>query len=350
MKKSRQLILGLVIAFAALYYTLTHASLEEIVESFESVNYAYLIPAVLLITLSYVLHAWRWRVLLSPIKKVEVSGMFAPMMVGDMGNLFPGRPGEFLRAYLLGKRFNIPLSSTLATILVERLFDVVLILLLFTWVLVFHAGVFNSREIASGISIQDLSVRLGQVTAVAVGVLIIFIVLLVTRKDRLKGWVRRILSPFPGKWKDKVDYLVEEFALGLAVVRDSSALVKVTVLSALELGANVFSLYPLYWAFELQDLSIGSLLVLNVMITLFVIALPTPAFLGSFNAGVLVALHNIMGEAEAAAVSFGMVAWMLNFLVIFVWGFFFILRDHLSLRKLVEAGEQQPLPAPERAE
>ncbi len=68
--------------------------------------------------------------------------------------------------------------------------------------------------------------------------------------------------------------------------------------------------------------------------------LPTPAFLGSFNAGVLIALHEIMGESEVATVSFGFVAWGLNFAVVILGGVYFILHDHISVRKLEDNEEE----------
>jgi hypothetical protein len=101
----------------------------------------------------------------------------------------------------------------------------------------------------------------------------------------------------------------------------------------------VLQYYPLYWAYGLQDKSATSLILLTVMVCILITVLPTPAFLGSFNAGVLIALHEIMGEAEVATVSFGFVAWSVNFAVIVLGGVYFILHDHISVRKLVEIEE-----------
>ena len=105
-------------------------------------------------------------------------------------------------------------------------------------------------------------------------------------------------------------------------------------------GLIVLQYYPLYWAYELQDKSATSLVLLTVMVCILITVLPTPAFLGSFNAGVLIALHEIMGEAEVAVVSFGFVAWAVNFAVIVLGGVYFILHDHISVKKLVEIEEE----------
>ena len=102
--------------------------------------------------------------------------------------------------------------------------------------------------------------------------------------------------------------------------------------SVLIWAGNVFSLYPLYFAYNLQNRTIASLLILAVMINILVTIVPTPGFLGSYTAGVLIALHNIMGEAELNAISFGMVGWVLFAGFILVSGFYFVLHDHMSIK------------------
>ena len=75
------------------------------------------------------------------------------------------------------------------------------------------------------------------------------------------------------------------------------------------------------------------------MVCILITVLPTPAFLGSYNAGVLIALHEIMGEAEVTAVSFGMVVWAASFLVVFAGGLYFIFSDQMSVQSLMKAEE-----------
>ena len=70
------------------------------------------------------------------------------------------------------------------------------------------------------------------------------------------------------------------------------------------------------------------------MVAICITVVPTPAFLGSYNAGVFIALHQIMGESEAKSVSFGMVGWILSAGVILVGGLYFIFHEHMSLNDL----------------
>jgi uncharacterized protein (TIRG00374 family) len=340
-KKPGQLIIGLIVAIAAVYYTMRNVSVSELMDSFRHVKYIWLLPTFLLMCLTYVARAIRWRALLLPVREeVKTLDLFSPLMVGFMAGVLPARAGELIRAYLLGKKFELSFASSLATIVVERLFDMILLLFLFSWILVFHGEIFDGNIAWSGISIRDLAFQFGIFSLALVLVLIAFIYLLTFHNERAMSLVHWLVKPFPEKWQYKLIQMTETFSQGLGVFRDVKALVYIGVATAGVWALIVLQYYPLYWAYELQDKSGASLILLTVMICILITVLPTPAFLGSFNAGVLIALHEIMGEAEVATVSFGFVAWGVNFAVIVLGGVYFILHDHISVKKLVEIEEE----------
>ena len=341
MKKSGQLIIGLIVALAAVYYTMRNVSVSELMDSFRQINYIWLLPTFVLMCLTYVARAIRWRVLLLPVREeVKTLDLFSPLMVGFMAGVLPARAGELIRAYLLGKKFELSFASSLATIVVERLFDMILLLFLFSWILVFHGEIFDGNIAWSGISIKDLAFQFGIFSLALVVVLIAFIYLLTFHNERAMLLVHWLVKPFPEKWQYKLIQMTETFSQGLGVFRNIRALVYVGVATAAVWALIVLQYYPLYWAYDLQDKSAASLILLTVMVCILITVLPTPAFLGSFNAGVLIALHEIMGEAEVATVSFGFVAWGVNFAVIVLGGVYFILHDHISVKKLVEIDEE----------
>ena len=69
--------------------------------------------------------------------------------------------------------------------------------------------------------------------------------------------------------------------------------------------------------------------------------LPTPGFLGSYNAGVVIALHEVMGESEIKSVSLGMVGWALFAGVILAGGLYFIFHEHMSLKDLASVKKER---------
>ena len=340
MKKARQLLIGLAIAFGALYYTLRNVSLDELIASFKEVEMVYILPAFVLILLTYVIRAYRWQVLLRPFKQIPVNDIYAPLMIGFMGNILPARAGEFLRAYLVGKKHGITFAGSFSTIIVERLFDLVCMLILFVWVFVVNVDMFDPQLTFSGVSVQTMLTGFGRFSGILVIGLLCFMFFLAYKEEQVKSCIGWLVKPLPDKWKDRILFMVGEFVLGSKIIKDPGALVQIIFLSVVLWALFAATYYPFYFAFDLQNKSLDSVLLLTVMVCVLITILPTPGFLGSFNAGVLIALHESMGEAEGTAVSFGMVAWAASFIVLIGGGLFFIFKDHMSMQSLMKAEEE----------
>ena len=340
MKKARQLFIGLAIAVGALYYTLRNVSWDELIASFKDIELVYLLPAFAIILSTYVVRAYRWRILLRPFKQIPIKDIYAPLMIGFMGNVLPARAGEFLRAYLVGKKHGITFAGAFSTIIVERLFDMVCLLALFVWVFVVNVDMFDPQLTFSGISVQTMLAGFGKLCLLLVVGLLSFMFLLAYKETPVKSAVGWLVKPLPEKWQEKIVFMVGEFALGCKIIKDPSALVQIIFWSVALWLLFVATYYPFYYAFDLQDKSLDSVLLLTVMVCVLITILPTPGFLGSFNAGVLIALHEIMGETEIKAVSYGMVSWAASFSVLIAGGVFFILKDHMSVQTLMKAEEE----------
>ena len=340
MKKYQQLTFGLAIALIALYYTLRNVSLSEVTTSFKEMDHIYIIPSIMIIVLSYVFRAYRWQVLLGSSLKVDVVGLYSPMMVGFMGNFLPARAAEILRPYLLSKKYDITFSAALASIIMERLFDLIMLLLVFIWVFWFEANVFSPDIEFSGFFVQDMAIKFGQFCVLATLILVAFIYLLLNHKPILMKLVHWFTGFLSKRWVNKIEYLIEEFAVGCEVVKNFGSFIKISMYSVLVWIGNIFWIYPLYFAFDLQHKTISSLLILAVVAAILITIIPTPGFLGSFNAGIFIALHEIMGESEIKSVSLGMVGWVLFTGVILAGGLYFIFYDHMSLKTLVDAEEE----------
>ena len=162
----------------------------------------------------------------------------------------------------------------------------------------------------------------------------VFIYLLLNHKKKVMKIVGWFLGFMNEKWADKIKHLLDEFTMGCGVVKNFGTLAKISVYSALVWVANIFWVYPLYFAFDLQYKTIPSLLILGVMVAILISILPTPGFLGSYNAGIVIALHEIMGESEIKSVSLGMVGWVLFSGAILAGGLYFIFHEHMSLKDL----------------
>ena len=285
MKKTRQLLIGLAIAVGALYYTLRNISLDELIASFKEIELVYILPALGIIILTFVVRAYRWQILLRPFKQIPIKDIYAPLMIGFMGNILPARAGEFLRAYLIGKKQKITFSGALSTIIVERLFDLICLLGLFVWVFVVNIDMFDPQLTFSGVSVQTMLTGFGKFCGVLVVGLLCFMVLLAYKEEQVKTCIGWLIKPLPENWKEKIPIMVGEFALGCKIIKDPGALTKIIILSLVLWSLFVATYYPFYYAYDLQDKSLNSVLLLTVMVCVLVTILPTPGFLGILQRG-----------------------------------------------------------------
>ena len=332
-KRPGKTILLLMVALGGFYYVLRNISISELIGSLEKIRSVYFLPAVVLLLLSYWARAYRWRALLLPFKKVPVTEVYFVMMAGFLGNVLPFRAGELLRSYILKRKQNIALSGAFATILMKWFFDVLIMLILFSWVFKFYAESFNFNFPDSDVSTQALANHFGQFCLTLTVGLVLFIYSFLEHKKKILAMIHWFSRHLSQKWHNRVKSLFDNLNLGFSSIKNTWVLFQVIFYSALEWLLTIFSFYPMFSAYNLSATS-ESLVILTVMIVVFTMLFPTPGFLGSFNAGVYVALHHIMGKSEVIAANFGLTAWTLNFLVILFSGFYFIVKEQLSLRTL----------------
>src|SRR5215216_5647344 len=170
--KKWQFWLGVLISIVFIWLALRGLRLEEFWGSVREANYVWLVPGIGVYFIGVWVRAWRWHYLLGPIKKIPTHTMFPITTIGYMGNnIYPARAGEVLRAVILKRREGVSVSASLATIIVERIFDGV-VMLAFVFV--------NLRELAKLTGSSGFVGNIQQVavigTGVFLGALAVFIV------------------------------------------------------------------------------------------------------------------------------------------------------------------------------
>ena len=231
MTNPRQLIIGLSVAALAIFFTLKNVPADELLASLRKGDYIYLFPVALIVLISYTVRVYRWHVLVAHMKPVPVGQLFPPMMIGFLGNMLPMRAGEIFRAYLLKKKTNISFTESLATIMIERMFDILILNILFTWILVFHSDLFNSSTTWFGLAPSNIAFNFGCLSGAILCFLLTLIYFMVYKTNPFLRVVEKIATPFPVSWWKKCEHLLEMFAQGLAVIKNRKALLKVSLYS-----------------------------------------------------------------------------------------------------------------------
>jgi uncharacterized protein (TIRG00374 family) len=264
------------------------------------------------------------------------------MIVGYMANMLPARAGEFVRAYLLSRKEHISFSSSFATIFIERLFDLIVLLLLIVWVLLFMPEALVPKNQGAEYQIIDKVKIFGAISFL----LCIFILFFSAFLQFKNAWAMKIvgifIKPFPHKWKDKIIGLVNSFTEGLNIIRDRKGFMATILLSFLIWATFTVFYYPLYLAFgiEAELPAIASMMVLCLTVAIFITLVPTPGFLGSYHLACVVALHGIYGIQKAVALSYGIVAWLIAMGLTVVIGSILAIKEHVSLGEFAGKTEQ----------
>ncbi len=284
---------------------------------------------------TYVIRAWRWQALLAPLGEVPFRPAFRTTIIGFTATfLIPGRVGEVLRPYLLAKQQRLSVSAAFATIIIERVLDLVAVLLLFAVALPF-LGIDVGPEMRTG----------GVLAAVAAlaGLAVLFAC--AGHPERLGRLVDRLTGWLPGRLPVVIGGFARKFAEGLGVMRDPALLLR-TVLWSLPLWVSIcVGIWLVTLAFDLTMPFSGAFLV--VMYLVVGVAAPTPGGAGGFHLMYKLAVTQYFGASPEAGVAAGTVLHLVSFVPVALLGFWYMRQDGLTLGGLKqmnteEQGASQP--------
>jgi glycosyltransferase 2 family protein len=295
--KRWQFWLGLLISLVFLYLALRGLQLQQLGTAIRDANYIWLIPGVAIYFVAVWARAWRWHYLLKPLKVLKTAELFPTVCIGYFGNnILPARAGELLRAIILKKDEQVPVSASLATILVERVFDGV-VMLAFVFV--------NLPELAR---LTSSSGFIGDIRTLAVvgsvifmGVLFVFLIAAMY-PERSGSILEKILRKIlPQRHQEKLIAFFERFIDGLAALRSPHGAWMVfftsLVIWLLETGKYWFLMH----AFPFK-VSFFALMLMNGIVNLATTIPSAPGYVGTFDApGIAVLQAYQVPKTTAAA-------------------------------------------------
>ena len=124
-------ILFVSLAGGLLFYTFKEISFTQLVDNLKRANIYWLLLSICVALLSHVTRAFRWIILLEPLGyKPKLSNTFFAVMIGYFANLFVPRMGEVSRCAVLGKTDSVPVDTSFGTVITERLFDLMMLIIL----------------------------------------------------------------------------------------------------------------------------------------------------------------------------------------------------------------------------
>ena len=323
-----RLLAAALVTAGCLYFALRGTEWAEVRHVLAGTHLGWVVVMMAVSVLTVYMRALRWRVLLSGVQRIPVRPLFSATAVGFMANmLLPLRAGEIIRPVLLGRQANVATSAAVASVLLERLFDLLLIFL-------FLLG------ISLAVPVPDWMGRASYVVAAAIFAILVLLVVLLRARERAVAGIRAALAHLPGNVGHGVSAVVDSFLGGVSSINDGRT-VATLLLYSFAVWAVIACTFGLgLLALDLDVPLAAASVSLMIVVAAFVSLPQAPGFVGTWQAGCVFALA-FYGVSKDQAIGYSLVTHVTQVVVNVLLGVLCLMADHLGLRELVALAERE---------
>lgn len=305
MKTTLKVLAGIAVAAFFLWIAFKEVEFEQIIEASKSMSYGWILPFVGCILFAHLMRALRWKLLFTDKEKTPHSiTLFTGVMVGYLSNIPFARLGEVTRPVYVAQQVGESNSKLIGTIVLERIIDVVSMLLLMTFVVVF---MISSPDILSnlfGMDITDSSVLMSfgwsALKFLGIVALVIAVFYMVLKALSKQGGVVE-------KGFQKFKEIVKTFVDGVLAVRELKNWPLFILYTILIWVAYICMTYIPFYMFDMVetfDLSFADALVIT-MVSAVGIIIPTPGGVGTYHLFVTKSLFLLFAVPETIGLAYG---------------------------------------------
>ena len=340
--------IGLGVSSLLLALFLVTIDLGAMVEALADANYLFVVPGIALYLVSVLFRTLRWQALLRHIRPIGVARLYPAVVVGYMANdLLPMRLGELVRSYYVGEREGISKTASLATIVVERVLDALMLLFFIAAISLFApvGGLARTFGDQTGVAWPLLVVAFSLPFVAAFAMLLLF-ALYPARSGAL---AKAAVTPLPERFEIPLRRIIDMLLHGLTPLRSPRTLGTLFALSApiwiLESALFFFVAYS-FGLDQLHD-SIGELAISMVLVTAISnIASSVPAAPGGTGLFEIVTRETLVylptaSIGRSVAGSYAIVVHAALLLPMIILGQVFLWNENISLRRLSAAGRAE---------
>lgn len=338
MKQALFLVLGIVVSVGCFAWSLKDTNAEQLRAGFAGANYLTLPVMLGLLFAFYWLKTKRWQWLLAPVAPLTTKQLFPPMLIGfAANNILPAHLGEFIRVFVVRRKYGVPASTVLSTVILERIFDVLAILALFGVGLMFTDDLPENYRNAA-----ILLGTLAGIVVVAVAVYLIWTDFFIRLVCWLMGWF-----PFlPSRLTIGILDMLLKGADGLSALRSGKAVFLITVSSLIQWLLNGLIAYVALRAFQIDVTPATGFIVTGV--TAFGVTIPsTPGYFGVIQMCFQVSMNAQQIRPDPSLVLGASVYYHMSmYIPVTILGLYFLHQSGLSfrdLRRAADSADAQPV-------
>ncbi len=333
MKHWRIGLLGALVSVAAVYFVARQMDVRLLGDALRHARYVYLVPATALIVVGLAARAVRWRVLLSG--GLPLSRAFSILNVAYLVNgILPLRIGEVARAFLAARATPpVPFFKSTSTIIVERMLDLLAVLII------------TAAALTAGPLPDELRAAAALFAPLALGGFLA-LVLMASQRARALKLVEVVAARIPLLGRFDVTAFVGHFLDGLRPLTQPAALANTLLWTVISWAFSLASGWVLMFAF--YDQADWVVTCLFTAAASFVVAVPAvPGNLGTYELSILLVLQAMgYGEPVEAATAFALLVHGLNLMVVAVLGVIGFMREGISWEQLSQGMRRMEIAPP----
>jgi len=316
--------IALALTVFLLWYAFHDVPWGAVRDQLRGANLLLVALSVVVATLVFPLRALRWRPILEPIApNLPFGPLWRATTMGFMANnvLPTGRMGEIVRPYALSREAPVPFAAGFASLVVDRVFDALVVLLLTL------AAMLDPRFPSSVSPLAYLGTGALIMGGLASG--LYAIVYFPEQLIRLfEFFAKRVAPRFESKGRE----LLHSFAAGLSVLRSPRRFFVVLMWAFALWLTQAISFWIMFVALGI-DVPLSAALFVQGLIVLFVALPSTPGFFGLFEAAAVIGL-GFYGVDRSLAITWGFTFHVLSFIPITLIGLYYLARSGMKLGDL----------------
>ena len=297
MRRHLRTVFAIVLTVGLLLLFFRTANLDQVAAEIARAKLGLLVVAVFITVGTYFLRAIRWQFLLNPIGPTRLSMVFRAVVIGFAASgVLPARAGEFLRPYLLGRWEGLSFAAAFATVILERLLDLVVVIVLLSLFLF----LFDPNTIVAGSTVYD-TLKIGGVLAGGVGIAALTVIYLLAGNT---DSTHKIMSKFerflPINVSSGFRARTRQFASGFLAIRRPVHLLQALLFSVFIWLSIAITIWLVSKSFHITLTIVDSFLL--VVLLVVGVVTPTPGAIGGFHEAYRIGATSVFGVPNDQAV------------------------------------------------
>jgi len=323
-----RLLLGLGVSALCLYLATRGVAWGEVGTVLRNASWGWVLMVVLISLASHAVRAQRWRVLLRPVTDAPYYPALSATLIGFGASMvLPLRLGEIIRPAVFARRVGIPLSPAFSSVVLERLIDTMFVVICFVLVVLAYPDLAEYRQLAWGAAFAVVAAMGG--------------LFLVARfRGRAESLASAVLGLLPGRVERVLAPVVRGLLDGVGGLGDMTTVAAVLAYSTGLWGCVVLTYLFSFLALDIAVPLVSASLATVVIVAAFVFLPQGPGFVGTWQAGCVLALA-LFAVPHEEAVGYAFLTWLIQMFVNIGAGGLCAAFEDVSLRQIMSSGEQR---------